>query len=192
MAFMITAKKFIILDRDGVINQDSPDFIKSPKEWIPIPGSLEAIARLNAAGFRVLVTTNQSGIGRGLLTHAAFEQIQDKFMTQLKDLGGEIEKCYFCPHTSTDNCACRKPKPGLLYQIAKDYAIDFTHTPLYCIGDSLRDLQAALATSCMPVLVGTGNGLKTHVNLPLELQNTPFYPDLAHAVSAIIEKKISC
>lgn len=188
---MIKLKKFIILDRDGVINQDSPDFIKSPEEWIPIPGSLEAIARLNAAGFRVLVATNQSGLGRGLFSQTAFEQIQNKFMTLLKKAGGEIEKCYICPHLPTDNCTCRKPKPGLLQQIAEDYAIDFAKTPIYCIGDSLRDLQAAQAASCIPVLVATGNGTKTQANLPHELQKTPFYPDLAHALNAIIEENIS-
>lgn len=187
---MIKLKKYIILDRDGVINQDSPHFIKSPEEWIPIPGSLEAIAGLNAAGFKVLVATNQSGLGRGLFSQAAFEQIQNKFMMLLKTVGGEIEKCYICPHLPTDNCACRKPKPGLLHQIAKDYAIDFTKTPIYCIGDSLRDLEAAQAASCIPILVATGNGTKTQANLAHELQKTPFYLDLAHAVNAILEVNI--
>ncbi len=188
---MNRSKKFIILDRDGVINQDSPDFIKSPEEWIPIPGSLEAIARLNAAGFTVLVATNQSGIGRGLFSQASFEQIQDKFKMQLKAVGGEIEKCYICPHLPTDNCTCRKPKPGLLLQIAQDYGIDFRKTPTYSIGDSLRDLEAAQAAACIPVLVGTGNGSKTRANLPNTLEKTPFYPDLAHAVDAILEGKLT-
>lgn len=185
---MTTCKKFIILDRDGVINFDSPDFIKSPEEWIPIPGSLEAIARLNQAGFIVIIASNQSGIGRGLLTQDMLEEIHQKMITQLKLVSGKIDAIYICPHTPLDNCNCRKPKPGLLDQIAKAYHLHFEDEPVYCIGDSLRDLQAAQAASCIPVLVGTGNGQKTHAILPKELQDTQLYPDLAHAATAIIQE----
>lgn len=180
-------KKVIILDRDGVINFDSKDFIKSPEEWIPIPGSLEAIARLNQRGFKVVIASNQSGIGRGLFTLDALNRVHQKMREALKHVNGEIEGIYICPHTPQDNCDCRKPKPGLLYQIARDYHLDFKKDPIDCIGDSLRDLQAAQNASCIPILVATGNGQKTKATLPLELQDTLFYPDLASAVTAILK-----
>lgn len=177
----------IILDRDGVINVDSVNFIKSPDEWIPIPGSLEAIARLNQAGFTVLVATNQSGIGRGLFTREAVQAIHQKMINELALVGGKIGGFYICPHTPSDNCDCRKPKPGLFNQIANDYHLNFNQTPVYSIGDSLRDLQAAQAAHCIPVLVKTGNGEKTLASLPPELQHISVYSDLAHAATAIIQ-----
>jgi len=180
--------KLIILDRDGVINIDSPDFIKSPEEWLPIPGSLKAIARLNQAGFIVLIASNQSGIGRGLFSSDMLEQIHQKMITQLALVGGKIDGFYICSHSPQDNCDCRKPKPGLLHQIAKEYHLDFGQQPVYCVGDSLRDLQSAQAAFCTPILVGTGNGTKTHSTLPNELQKTLFYPDLAQATTAIIQE----
>jgi D-glycero-D-manno-heptose 1,7-bisphosphate phosphatase len=184
---MNSSSKIIILDRDGVINFDSPAFIKSPEEWSPIPGSLEAIARLNQAGFRVVVASNQSGIGRGLFTLNTLDNIHQKMRAELKKVNGKIDGFYICPHTPFDNCNCRKPKPGLLEQIANEYHLNFERDQIFCIGDSLRDLEAAVAAHCIPVLVGTGNGQKTEAALTKELKHTPFYPDLAHATTAILK-----
>ncbi|MCP4043014.1 MAG: D-glycero-beta-D-manno-heptose 1,7-bisphosphate 7-phosphatase, partial [Gammaproteobacteria bacterium] len=148
--------KLIILDRDGVINKDSHNFVKSPDEWQPIPGSLEAIARLNQAGYQVIVATNQSGLGRGLFTIEDLNQIHDKMVLQLATQGGTIEAIFFCPHTPKDNCECRKPKPGLLLDIAASLRIPLTGVPV--IGDSKRDLKAAEAAGAHPILVRTGKG----------------------------------
>jgi D-glycero-D-manno-heptose 1,7-bisphosphate phosphatase len=151
--------KLIILDRDGVINYDSEQFIRSPEEWRPIPGSLEAIARLNHAGFRVVVATNQSGLGRGLFDTATMIAIQDKLHKALSQVGGRIDAVFFCPHTAEDHCDCRKPKPGMMKMIAERFEVDPEHTPV--VGDSLRDLQAGLALGFRPHLVLTGKGKKT-------------------------------
>lgn len=154
-------KKIIILDRDGVINVDSPNFIKSEEEWLPIPGSLEAIALLNQHGFTVLVTTNQSGIARGLFDLQALNRIHQKMRGDLALVGGKIEGIYFCPHGPDDHCLCRKPLPGMFEQIARDYNLDFYKQRVPAIGDSLRDLEAAILAGCEPILVLTGNGEKT-------------------------------
>jgi len=175
----------IILDRDGVINVDSPDYIKSPEEWHPIPGSLEAIAKLNQAGFKVAVATNQSGLGRGYYTLSILEQIHQKMHVALAALGGHIDMITFCPHNPEDNCDCRKPKPGLIHQIASHFNIDLRNAKVFAIGDSLRDLEAAKTAGCEPVLVLTGNGQKTLNNMPASFSNTPVYEDLAQAVNAI-------
>lgn len=150
----------IILDRDGVINYDREDFVKSPEEWIPIPNSLEAIAKLNQAGFKVVVATNQSGIARGLFDINALNAIHQKMSDCLSLVGGFIDRIYFCPHHPQDDCPCRKPKPGMLKQIAQDYKINLTQEAI-SVGDSWRDIQAAQAMSCSAVLVKTGNGEKT-------------------------------
>jgi len=173
----------IIMDRDGVINQDSPDYIKSPKEWIPIPHSLNAITRLNNAGHQVVVATNQSGVGRGYYSQAVLEKIHQKMRDELAAVGGRIDGIYFCPHTPDDHCECRKPKPGMLLQIAKDYNADLKQ--VYFVGDSIRDIQAAQAVGCLPVLVKTGNGEKTIAeNRFLKI---PIYRDLSEVVGALIE-----
>ncbi|OGB20720.1 MAG: D-glycero-beta-D-manno-heptose-1,7-bisphosphate 7-phosphatase [Burkholderiales bacterium RIFCSPLOWO2_02_FULL_57_36] len=151
--------KLIILDRDGVINHDSDAFIKSPQEWIPIPGSLEAIARLNQAGYRVVVTTNQSGIARGLFDIVTLNAIHQKLHESAKQVGATIDAIFFCPHATDDNCDCRKPKPGMLHTIAKRFNVSLKGVPN--IGDSLRDLQAGFVTGCRPYLVLTGKGKKT-------------------------------
>src|SRR5512147_2606009 len=129
--------KLVILDRDGVINFDSDQFIKSPEEWKPIPGSLEAIARLNQAGFRVVLATNQSGIGRGLFDMATLNAIHDKMHKALAQVGGRIDALFFCPHTADSKCDCRKPKPGMFEEISKRFNINLAGVP--AIGDSLRD-----------------------------------------------------
>jgi len=152
-------RKLVILDRDGVINVDSDAFIKSPDEWVAIPGSLEAIARLNQAGYRVAVASNQSGIGRGLFDMAALNAMHAKMHRQLVAVGGRIDAVFFCPHTMQDQCDCRKPKPGMLKMIAERFEVDPEDTPV--VGDSLRDLQAGAALGFRTHLVLTGKGEKT-------------------------------
>jgi D-glycero-D-manno-heptose 1,7-bisphosphate phosphatase len=154
--------KLIILDRDGVINHDSDQYIKSPEEWRPIPGSLEAIARLNQWGYRVVVATNQSGVGRGLFDMDTLNAIHDKMVRATAQAGGRIEAVFFCPHTSADKCACRKPKPGMMKEIAQRYHLDLAGVPV--VGDSLRDLQCAAAVGAQPMLVLTGKGEKTAID----------------------------
>src|SRR4030065_2169951 len=150
----------IILDRDGVINYDSDQFIKSPGEWKPIPGSLEAIARLNQAGYRVVVATNQSGGGRGLFDMATLNAIHDKMHKACSLAGARIDAVFFCPHAAEANCHCRKPRSGMLEEIAARYGLgDLGDVPV--VGDSLRDLQPAAALGARPYLVLTGKGMKT-------------------------------
>jgi D-glycero-D-manno-heptose 1,7-bisphosphate phosphatase len=151
--------KLIILDRDGVINRDSDAFIKSPDEWIPIPGSLEAIARLNQAGYRVAVATNQSGVARGLLDIVTLNAIHQKLHTAAQQAGADIDAIFFCPHAAIDNCDCRKPKPGMLRAIGKRFNVSLNGVPT--VGDSLRDLQAGFVAGCTPYLVLTGKGEAT-------------------------------
>lgn len=176
--------KLVILDRDGVINYDSPHYIKSPDEWIPIPGSLDAIARLNQAGFRVVVASNQSGIGRGLFDMATLNAINDKMHRLLAQVGGRIDAVFYCPHTDEARCDCRKPKPGMIEEIARRYGMDLDGVP--CVGDSLRDLQAGVRLGAQPMLVRTGKGEKTLAagGLP---QGTLVFADLAEAARHIIE-----
>ena len=175
--------KLIILDRDGVINHDSDQYIKSPDEWRPIPGSLEAIARLNHAGFRVVVATNQAGLGRGLYDTATMIAINDKMHKALAQVGGRIDAVFFCPHTAESDCDCRKPKAGMLTEIGRRFGIELTGVP--SIGDSLRDLQAAETVGAQPILVLTGKGEKTlrEGKFP---KNTVIFPDLAFAVTALL------
>lgn len=173
----------IILDRDGVINHDSDDFIKSPAEWEPIEGSLEAIARLNYSGFRVVVITNQSGIARGLLDVEMLNRIHSKMRRMLSQVGGRIEAIMFCPHGPDDNCSCRKPKPGSYNDLAHRLRISLDHVP--AVGDSLRDIEAAQAAGARPILVRTGNGAKTEAaGIP---EGVPIYDDLASVADALLE-----
>jgi D-glycero-D-manno-heptose 1,7-bisphosphate phosphatase len=175
--------KLIVLDRDGVVNFDSDQFIKSPDEWKPIPGSLEAIARLNQAGYRVVLATNQSGIGRGLFDMATLNAIHDKMHKALAQVGGRIDALFFCPHAADSKCECRKPKPGMFEEISKRFNMELDGVP--AIGDSLRDLQAAVALGAQPILVRTGKGEKTLAsgNLP---EGTLVFSDLAEAVQHLI------
>ena len=175
--------KLVILDRDGVINQDSDSFIKTPDEWRPIPGSLEAIARLNHAGYHVILATNQSGVGRGLFEVSTLNAIHDKMHRALAQIGGRIDAIFFCPHAQDANCECRKPKSGLLQEIAKRFNVDLRNVPN--IGDSLRDLQAAAAVGAVPILVRTGKGAKTEREGELP-PGTQIYADLASAVRSIV------
>jgi D-glycero-D-manno-heptose 1,7-bisphosphate phosphatase len=176
--------KLVILDRDGVINFDSAEYIKSPDEWSAIPGSLEAIARLNHGGYHVVVATNQSGIGRGLFEVAALNSIHEKMHKALSQVGGRIDAVFFCPHAHDAGCSCRKPKPGLFEEIAHRFNTELAGVP--CIGDSLRDLQAAAEVKGQPILVLTGKGAQTQAagGLPAK---TRIYADLDEAVKAIVQ-----
>ena len=174
--------KFIILDRDGVINVDSDQFIKSPDEWKPIPGSLEAIARLNQYGWRVVVASNQSGVGRGLFGMDTLSAINDKMVRCLAQAGGRLDAIFFCPHAADSTCDCRKPKPGLFQQIAERFNLDLHGVP--CVGDSLRDLQAGVAVGCSPYLVLTGKGELTAAN-PALPEGTKIFPDLEAVVAEL-------
>ncbi|HCI52012.1 MAG TPA: D-glycero-beta-D-manno-heptose-1,7-bisphosphate 7-phosphatase [Gallionella sp.] len=175
--------KLVILDRDGVINLDSDQFIKSPAEWQPIPGSLEAIARLNQADYRVVVATNQSGIGRGLFDMPTLNAIHDKMHKACAMAGARIDAVFFCPHTADSRCHCRKPNPGMLEEIAARYNIKLTGVPV--VGDSLRDLQPAAELGARPYLVLTGKGRKTQAagGLP---DGTPVFADLASVVAELL------
>lgn len=173
---------YVLLDRDGVINRDSDEFIKSPEQWLPIEGSLEAIALLNAHGYQVIVVTNQSGVSRGLLDEAMLEKIHAKMRRLVSEKGGKIDAIYFCPHGPDDGCNCRKPKPGLLKAFASDFHADLTTVTV--IGDSLRDLQAAEAVGAKPVLVKTGKGQQTLVNNPQ--LDIPVFENLYDAAQHLI------
>lgn len=175
--------KLIILDRDGVINEDSDAFIKSPEEWRPIPGSLEAIARLCQADYRVIVATNQSGLGRKLFTIDALNAIHNKMQQAIANEGGQLHGIFFCPHGPKAGCDCRKPLPGLFQQISERFLNDLTDVP--SIGDSLRDLQAASAAGARPILVRTGKGATTAKNPDLD-PKIPIFDTLSDAVDAIL------
>ncbi|MFN2644958.1 MAG: D-glycero-beta-D-manno-heptose 1,7-bisphosphate 7-phosphatase [Burkholderiales bacterium] len=168
--------KVVILDRDGTINHDSDHHIKSLEEWRPIKGSLEAIARLTQAGYRIVVATNQSGIARGLFSTRALFDIHDALQRAAAQAGGRIDAFFFCPHAADAACQCRKPQPGMLLDVARRFNVALEDT--YMVGDALRDVQAAAAAGARPVLVLTGKGQKTHAedNLPA---GTQVFPDLA-------------
>jgi D-glycero-D-manno-heptose 1,7-bisphosphate phosphatase len=168
--------KLVILDRDGTINRDSDRFIKSPAEWKPLKGSLEAIARLTQAGYRVVIATNQSGLARGLFDMTTLNAIHDTLQRAAQQAGGRIDAIFFCPHASDADCACRKPRPGMLLEIAKRMNVPLEGVPM--VGDSLRDLQAAAAAGARPVLVLTGKGKQTREAGALP-PGTEVFPDLA-------------
>lgn len=178
---------WVILDRDGVINRDSPGYIRSLSEWHPLPGSVEAIAGLCRAGFRVVVATNQSGVGRGLIQAEALFAIHRELHRQVALAGGELAGIFYCPHTPESGCSCRKPATGLFQAIAHRFSIDLSGAA--AIGDSLRDLQAALAAGCRPMLVRTGNGRATEMQLREShgagLGPVPIYADLAAAAGVL-------
>ncbi|UYO94525.1 D-glycero-beta-D-manno-heptose 1,7-bisphosphate 7-phosphatase [Pollutimonas sp. M17] len=173
--------KLAILDRDGVINQDSAAFIKHPDEWIPLPGSLEAIARLSRANWRVVIASNQSGLARGLFSMDTLNAIHAKMRREAAQAGGAIDAIFVCPHGPDDDCGCRKPRTGLFVDIGRRYDIDLKNVP--AVGDSLRDLQAASQAGCVPWLVLTGNGEKTRGQGPLPA-GTEIRADLASVVDA--------
>ena len=175
---------YVLLDRDGVINQDSEAFIKSPEEWLPLENSLQAIALLNQHGYKVVVITNQSGLARGLFDEKTLSSIHQKMRDELAKVGGGIEKIYFCPHQDADLCECRKPKAGLLLQFAADYDVDLSEIAF--IGDSLRDIQAAQNAGAIPVLVKTGNGAKTLQENPNFLTSLLIFENLYDAAKYLI------
>lgn len=177
--------KLVILDRDGVINYDSAEFIKNPDEWQPLPGSLEAIANLNQAGFKVVVATNQSGIGRGLFDMSALNAMHEKMHRLLNQVGGRVDALFFCPHTAEDKCNCRKPATGMLEDISQRFGMRLAG--VYGVGDSLRDLQAIASMGGKPVLVLTGKGEKTRDagDLP---EGTLVFANLRDAAKYIIEQ----
>ena len=172
--------KLIILDRDGVINHDSDKYIKSPDEWKPIKGSLEAIARLCQWGYRVVVATNQSGVGRGFFDMDTLNAIHEKMTRAVSQVGGRIDAIFYCTHTDADQCQCRKPKAGMLEEIATRYGVPLSGVPV--VGDSLRDLQAAQVAGAQPMLVLTGKGAKTAADPQLP-PGTPLFADLAGVVA---------
>jgi D-glycero-D-manno-heptose 1,7-bisphosphate phosphatase len=174
--------KLIILDRDGVINFDSEEFIKSPDEWRPIPGSLEAIAKLTQTGYRVVVATNQSGVGRGLFDMATLNAIHARMHKAVTQAGGRIEAIFYCPDTADSNSPCRKPNPGMFHAIAERFNVSLERVP--AVGDGLRDLQAADAVGAQPILVLTGKGEKTLADGHLP-ESTQVHPDLAAVARAL-------
>ncbi len=176
--------KMIILDRDGVINQDSPAFIKSPAEWVPIPGALEAIARLNQANYRVVIASNQSGIARELFDMCTLNAIHQKLHASAQQVGAAIDAIFFCPHAAIDSCDCRKPKSGMFEEIAKRFKISLKGVPT--VGDSLRDLQAGFIMGCVPYLVLTGKGEKTRETGGLP-PGTQIFADLSAMVDALLK-----
>ena len=174
--------KLVILDRDGVINQDSEDFVKSADEWIPIDGSIEAIASLSQSGFTVVVATNQSGLARGLFDLDDLEAMHAKLAQLVEAQGGSVAAVFYCPHGPDDACNCRKPKSGLIDAIEAEFDTCAEGVPL--VGDSLRDLQAGLSKGCVPVLVRTGKGKATEATLTHTegLQQTQVFDNLFTAL----------
>ena len=184
--------KLVVLDRDGVINKDSPAYIKSPEDWVPIKGSLEAIARLSQAGYEIVIITNQSGVGRGLFSADTLAQIHVRMIDYVQQHGGQIQSVLFCPHHPDDGCDCRKPLAGLYQQLANRLNINFSG--IYSVGDSIRDLVAAKAAGARPVLVKTGNGKKslkkiTDNRYP-DLDGTMVFDNLATFTDALLKKEI--
>lgn len=176
--------KLVILDRDGVVNHDAPDYIKSAREWRPIAGSLEAIARLTHAGYRVVIASNQSGIGRGLFDYGDLFAIHDKLARMVGEIGGRVDGIFFCPHAPDQGCGCRKPLAGLLEDIGRRLQLEVAGAPL--IGDSLADVEAARAVGASPILVRSGYGADTEREHTAALAGVTIYDDLAAAVDALL------
>ena len=180
----------LILDRDGVINQDSDDYIKSVDEWVAIPGSIEAMARLSQAGYQIAIATNQSGLGRGYFQQSDLDAMHLKMITLLEEAGGKLAGIFFCPHTPDDNCECRKPKAGLIDAI--EGALGYSAQNAFIVGDSLRDLEAGLLKGCTPLLVKTGKGERTLNKLANEpvaaLSELLIFDNLAASCDFLIEQ----
>ena len=186
MTGRLAARGLVILDRDGVINRDSPEFVKNTDEWHPIPGSIEAIAKLSGAGYTVAVASNQSGLARGLFDRNALRAMHRKLRRLVAAEGGRIDRIVVCPHGPGDGCNCRKPAPGLLLRLARHYGTSLDGVP--AVGDSLRDLEAAAAAGATPLLVLTGNGRKAAANLPTSLRSTPVFDNLAAAADELLKQ----
>ena len=182
--------KLLILDRDGTLNRSRDDYVASPDEWEALPGALEAVSRLNHAGWHVVIATNQSGIGRGMIDMATVNAVHAHMLRHLQQLGGRIDAVFFCPHTPEDGCTCRKPLPGLLHDIAQRYGVDMATVPM--VGDTLRDLQAALAAGCEPHLVRTGRAAALDADeVATLLQQVPgafVHSDLAALAAHLLER----
>lgn len=178
----------VVLDRDGVINRDSAEFIKTADEWVPLSGSLEAIAALTRAGFTVVVATNQSGVGRGLISAAALREINNAMQKGIDRAGGQLAGIFICPHRPEDNCSCRKPRPGLLHQIEAQFGCSLKGRPV--IGDSARDIEAAQAVGARPILVRTGNGSETERGFRGN-SSVEIYDDLAAAAISLIGSRVA-
>ncbi len=178
--------KMVILDRDGVINHAADDDVITVDGWDPIPGSIEAINRLKKAGYLVTIASNHSGISRGLYSEAELQQIHEKMQKLLATRGASVDGIFYCPHGPEANCICRKPKPGLLFQIARQFDIDLTQTPL--VGDNISDIKAAKMANAKPVLVRTGKGEYVMQHFP-EALDVPVYDDLAHFVRETLRRK---
>lgn len=182
------AMKLVILDRDGTLNEHRQDYVKGVDEWVPVPGSLEAIARLNHAGWHTVIATNQSGLGRGVLDMATLNAIHMRMNAALAEHGGRIDAVFFCPHAPDDQCACRKPLPGLFQQIGERYGVDLRNVP--AVGDSLRDLQAGAAAGCPPHLVRTGRGAEMDLaRLMTELPQACVHADFAAFVDDLLARE---
>ncbi|MFM7760408.1 MAG: D-glycero-beta-D-manno-heptose 1,7-bisphosphate 7-phosphatase [Burkholderiaceae bacterium] len=181
---MRTPKKLVILDRDGVINFDSDEYIKSPAEWRPIPGSLEAIARLNQHGYQIAIATNQTAVARGLIDMRMLNSIHQKLHLSALAVGAHINAIFFCPHAADEFCDCRKPRPGMLTAIGKRFGINLRGVPM--VGDALRDMQAAFEVGCSPYLVRTGKGEKTLQTGGLP-PGTQVFSNLASVVEQLLQ-----
>ena len=183
--------KLIILDRDGTINEDRDDYVKSAEEWVPIPGALEAIARLNHAGWHTVIATNQSGIGRGTFDMAALNAMHLKMNQLLARQGGRIDAVFFCPHIPEDECDCRKPMPGLFTQIGERFGVSLAEVPV--VGDTLRDLQAGAAAGCQPHFLRTGKGARLDASaldaLVRQVPGTCVHADLAAFAEYLIRRE---
>jgi len=181
--------KLVILDRDGTINEDRDDYVKSPEEWLALPGALEAVARLNHAGWHTVIATNQSGLGRGLFDMAALNAIHARMNRELAEVGGRIDAVFFCPHGPGDGCLCRKPLPGLFTMIGERYGVELGQT--HVVGDSLRDLQAGASAGCAPHLVRTGKGAGLDeaqlAEIVRAVPNTVVHADLAAFAQALLQ-----
>ncbi|MDH3388613.1 MAG: D-glycero-beta-D-manno-heptose 1,7-bisphosphate 7-phosphatase [Gammaproteobacteria bacterium] len=179
-------EKMVILDRDGVINHVADDDVTTVDGWDPIPGSIEAINRLKKAGYLVTIASNHSGIARGLYTEEELQAMHEKMQRMLATRGASVDGIFYCPHGPEANCICRKPKPGLLFQIAREFGIDLAQTPL--VGDNISDIQAAKMANAKPVLVRTGKGEYVMQHFP-EALDVPVYDDLAHFVRETLRRK---
>ena len=182
--------KIVILDRDGTINHDSDEYIKSPEEWRALPGALEAISRLNHAGFHVVIATNQSGLGRGLMDVAALNAIHKRMIKQLAAVGGRVDAIFYCPHAPTDGCTCRKPMPGLIEQIAERFGLEMRGVSF--VGDTLNDMMAATAAGCVPhlVLTGKSEALRGQPLPPAFPAGTQMHLDLNAFVDVLLKKSV--
>ena len=187
---MVHILRLVILGRDGILNIYREDHVKSPDEWEPIPNALEAVARLNHAGWHTVVATNQSGIGRGMIDMASVNTVHQRMMQRLAEAGGRLDAVFFCPHTPEDDCDCRKPKPGLMKQIAQRYGIELRTVPM--VADTLRDLQAAHAAGCEPHLVRTGRAAaltdKQVVEIVQQVPMTEVHDSLGEFVDVLLER----